>query len=133
MQEVKATVNQIQPDKTAFSKQVTIEYDFGKNLEELAELIGEEVTYNYAVSALKVALQGVIRRVSITKDEKGFVSLLSPDEIDKAVEAWKPGEVTRSSSSKMEKMQADFAKLSEDKQAEFLAFLKGGGVPGEDE
>ena len=73
--EVKAT-------KTGFDPVVTT-FDFGANLDEMVEKFGGEVVFTQARAAMKIALQGIMRRYL----ENGK----SVEEIAAIAADWKPG------------------------------------------
>ena len=72
--------------------EASAEYDFGDNLDSAVELCGADTVYSNYRANSKVALQGVMR--NLIKAGK------TPDEIQSAVDGWKPGLV-------MEKVTVD--------------------------
>jgi len=68
---------------TKDGRTVTVSYNFGNNLEEMADLFGEEIVFSNAKANMVIGLQSRIR--SLIKAEK------SDEEIQAEVGAWKPG------------------------------------------
>jgi len=73
---------------TKDGRTVTVSYNFGNSLGEMADLFGEEIVFSNAKANMVIGLQARIR--SLIKTEK------SDEEIQAEISAWKPGiKVTR--------------------------------------
>ncbi len=95
----------------------SVEYDFGENLAEAAELFGDDVVFSRFVSAATVDLQALIRRNLTLEEPK------TEEEIQALVAEWKPGVSTRKRVSASEKAQRAVDALSEDEKAALLESL----------
>lgn len=97
-------------------------YKFGANLDEAVALFGADAVYNNFRQQATIGLQSLIRR-NLTPDKEGKTA--TDEEIQAAVDAWKPGskQVTRKSA--VEKAQDAIGKMSEDEKAELLKQLMG--------
>jgi hypothetical protein len=93
-------------DKDARS--ITLEYEFGQNLDETAKIFGKELTYNKAVAQMKVDFQSAVR----TKLKAGTAD----KEIVEQMRDWKPG-MRAPGKSKVEKLQGLFNSLSPEEKA----------------
>ncbi len=76
---------------------VSVEYDFGDNLEEAVEAYGENVVFDLYHDQAVIALQNYVRR--LMKQGK------TQEEIQQAVSAWRPGVSTRQRKSPAEKLR----------------------------
>lgn len=95
--------------------ETTVTYDFGATVEEMVEKFGEKVIYSQILGALKISLQNYVRGLLRQgKDAK---------EIQKAVDAWKPGTKARGKS-KIEKLREELAKMSEEERKALLSDQK---------
>lgn len=96
--------------------EVTIDYDFGDDLNQAVELCGEEVVFSQFVSAAKVSLQGIMR----AKLKAG----LGQDAIQSFCNEWKPGMVVAKTT--VDPIQATmdaFATWSPEKREEYIRQL----------
>ncbi len=101
------------------------EYEFGSNLDEAIELFGKEVVYGYFIGKAKISAAGVLKSAMVTKkDGKKIASGASPDKLQAALDAWKPGIVRTSGESKKDKalefMAAQIAAGNKDAVKDFL-------------
>ena len=99
------------------ARKITLDYDFGVNLEESTSNFNAEVVYNYFLKGIKVGLQAFIRR--LIKAGK------SDDEILTEVDKWIPGvKAPRSSAGITNKALVEaFKNLSADKRKELIEKL----------
>lgn len=99
------------------ARSVTVDYDFGENLEEAVGLVGEAVVFaNYKASA-KITLQALVRRHIAAGDDD--------DKIVAAVDAWKPGMPSeRKVKDPTKNILEAWPKMSEADRADFLRQLK---------
>lgn len=95
----------------------SVEYDFGENLAEAAELFGDDVVFSRFVSAATVDLQALIRRNLTLEEPK------SEAEIQTLVAEWRPGVSSRKRVSASEKAQRAVDNLSEAEKAALLESL----------
>lgn len=75
-------VVEVSAKKEGFDE-VTINFDFGSNLDEMVEKFGSDVVFTNARANMKITLQGVIRRY--------IAAGKSADEIASVCADWKPG------------------------------------------
>lgn len=99
-------------DKDA--RKLTVDYNFGENLKESADLFGKELVHNKFISQVKVDLQAFIRN---------HLKAGTPDkEIQKLVSEWKPG-MKGPGKSKVEKTLGLYEKLSDEEKAQLKKML----------
>ena len=101
---------------TKDGKTVTVEYDFGGNLDEAVKKFGQGPVWAAALQQMKVRLQAIIRQ----QIEAGA----PPDAIQKHVAAWKPGQGPQRKSP-VEKLAAKLAGLPEEERRKVLEELRG--------
>lgn len=113
------------PEETTIS----VEYDFGENLEEMTELFTKEVVYSQARQNMVIAAQSYIRgkvRSAQTANEKEG---RDPNDIDwdalqeqvqEEINGWKPGIKQMNTKSKEEKAREALDKLPPEVRAEIL-------------
>ena len=101
-------------------RSISVEYDFGGNLEAAVGLFGADVVYSNFEDNVVIGLQGLVRRNLEKKDDK----FMSDEEIRAAVEAWAPG-VGAKRGDPLAALMSRFQKLTPEKQAEMIAKLKG--------
>ena len=105
--------------------EVAVEYNFGENLNEAVGTFGEDVVFNTFVREAVVGLQSFVRR-QLTKEVEGEVveTGITQDELQAKVNEWKPGIVTRTKKSKIEKMADQTKDMSEEELRELLSMVK---------
>uniref|UniRef100_A0A6M3KZH9 Uncharacterized protein n=1 Tax=viral metagenome TaxID=1070528 RepID=A0A6M3KZH9_9ZZZZ len=93
----------------------TVEYEFGKDLDESADLFGPETVHSKFVAAAKVDLQAAIRRcLEGGTDPQAFA------------DDWKPGMRAPSvAKDPMAMALAGISKMSDEQKAELIAKLRG--------
>ncbi len=79
---VETGVIEVSAKKEGFDE-VTVQYDFGSNLADMTEKLGEDIVFTNARANMKITLQGVIRRYIATGKNAA--------EIAEVVANWKPG------------------------------------------
>lgn len=94
---------------------VSVEFDFGDNLEAMVGLFGEDIVYAHARGSFVVSLQSFIR--SQIKQGK------SPAEINDAVAKWTPGQRKKGKTPK-EKLLDQLSAMSPEDRAEVLKEYK---------
>ena len=95
---------------------VSVEYDFGDDLDAAVSLAGAEVVFSNYKANSKVALQSIIR----AKHKAGS----NADTIQDFVDTWKPGMVIeRAAVAPEAAIMNAFPNWSDEKKAEFLAKL----------
>lgn len=112
--EVKVTAND---DKGKPIGSATVDWKVEPKLQPLIKQFGEEIVVNYAVSALKVALQGQLR--ASLADGK------TPKELQKIADEFKPG-IRARGKSPQEKIMDQFAGLDEETKRKLLKALSTG-------
>lgn len=120
-------------DKNEGSREITISWDLGKDVNETVEKFGAEVIHGMAKKALIVAAQATVRRMLVAMKEDGSGPKFSDDEIRNWVfTQYKPGvrqaREGGGSSKAFEAALAKLAKMSpEDREKLFaeLAAAKG--------
>jgi len=95
-------------------REVTVNYDFGEDLDAAVELFGADVVHKAFAAQATVSLQSMIR--SGIKGEK------SDQEIQKNADEWKPG-ARKPARSKAEKVLDQFAEMDADAKAALLKEL----------
>lgn len=97
------------------NREITVEYEFGANLEEATTKFGEETIFASAVADLKVGLQAFVR-TRLRKTEEEYM-----DDATIAAEAqnWMPG-AKRAAADPMVKLRALLGKLSPEQRAVLL-------------
>jgi len=104
---------------------VTVERDFGTDLDSLVKLVGAEVVYSRAKQSLVIDVQAKVRS-AIKKglfDQKAFVS---DEDIQKAITEWTPGIATTVRKTAKEKAQDAISKLSPEEKKALLKELRAG-------
>jgi hypothetical protein len=119
MTDIKVSVPELEID-------VTVQKNFGANLEESVDLFGEEVVHNTAVRQFKIGAQALVRAALKTKDSDGNVvpSNISQEDLQAKVDAWTPGVIQRSGKSKVERTAESIENMSEADRAELMEKLK---------
>lgn len=105
---------EVSAKNTDTGAEAKVTYDFGDNLQESVSLYGENVVHEMFVSQAKVRLQAGLRSCMDTgKDPVEFAA------------NWKPGVKAPSiSADPFAVAKAAFAKMDDEKKAEFLRSLK---------
>lgn len=99
---------------------VTVEYDYGDNLQEAVEKFGEDIVYQCYKASLVIDLQGFMRSLLRRKPEKGGPA--TEEEIRTLVAEWTPSRTgTRVTRPPMERLEALLGRLSKEELAEVLA------------
>lgn len=94
-------------------KEASVYYDFGDDLIEMTEMLGEAVVFSNARSKMKIGLQASMRAY-----------LKAGQDIGKLMEKYKPGVALEKLPADMNKATEDyFAGLSEDEQDAMIARL----------
>lgn len=116
---VRTVSARLSKEKDPDQRTVSIDYNFGSNIDEAVEIFGADVVYQKAIDALVIDCQANIRR-RIAKGE-------TDEQIETALASWKP---TLGSSgprkSHAEKVSDMLGKLSAEERAAVLAQLKAG-------
>ena len=94
---------------------VSLEYNFGENLEEMRELFGDETVFTNARANMKVGLQGAMRRYI----EKG-------QDVASLATAWKPGVQMERTVDPVAAIKSQFANWTDEQKAAFIAQLTEG-------
>ena len=100
------------------SPSVSVDYDFGDNLQEAVELFGDDVVFSRFKAAAVVDLQALIRR------HLGGEKPKTAEEIQALVSEWKPGVSKRVRKSTTEKAQDLIGQMSAEEKAALLASLQ---------
>jgi hypothetical protein len=94
---------------------ITVQYDYGDNLDEAKSKFGEEAVYNRYRASMVIDLQGYIRSM-LRKDPPA-----TEDEIHAAVAEWDPKTRSTVRRSPAERIHELMARLTEDEKADILA------------
>jgi len=97
-------------------KSASVQYEFGSNLEEAVELFGGDVIFNNFRQSAVISLQGILRRHLANGKTQG--------ELQTIADGWKPGVVSRTGKSKVEKARDAFAAMSPEEKKALLAELR---------
>jgi len=99
---------------------IEVEYDFGKDLDEMCELFGDVVVYSNAKANMHVGVQGVGR--SVIKAGKTAGKPVTQKQVQEAVSKHKPG-IRKRGKSPAEKLKENYDKLTPEAKKELLAEL----------
>lgn len=99
-------------------EEVTITYDFGKDLDEMVEKFGSEVTFTNARANMKITLQAAIRRF--------MQSGKTQDEIRELCSTWKPGVQFERTVDPVSVARKAMASMSEEEKQAFIDRLLAG-------
>ena len=94
--------------------EATITYDFGKDLEDMVEKFGSEVTFTNARANMKIGLQSAMRRY-----------LVAGKDCSELTTAWKPGVQMERTVDPLSVAKKAYANMSEEEKAAFIANLTG--------
>lgn len=114
---VTSGVIEVSAKKEGF-EEVTIQFDFGKNLQELTEKFGEEVVFTNARANMKITLQGVIRRY--------IAAGKTAAEIAEVCANWKPGMQMERTVDPISAARKAMANMDEDAKKAFIEKLLNG-------
>lgn len=101
-----------------FTRELTVEYELGSNLEEAIELFGADAVYNGFVADARVAIQAIVR-AGMKPDKDG--KTLTDEEIRAKVAEYKVGSNNRVKVDPMEKVKALLGKMTPEQRAALLA------------
>lgn len=93
------------------------DYEFGDTLQDAVGMFGEEVVLSSYKRSQVITYQNAVRRML----EAGKTN----EEIDKAMEAWKPGVAMERTSDPIAALMSKWSKLTDEQKAEIIAKLKG--------
>ena len=99
-------------------KEMTVEWAAPANLNDAIKAYGEPVVFNQMLSALRVAVQGIVRNAMGGDEPK------SPKEIQQLVTNYKPGIRVRGKTPQ-EKIAETYAKMSKEEKAALIKRLSG--------
>lgn len=106
-------------------QEISVEYDFGDNLNEATELFGADVVFSNFKASVTVTLQGFMRS-QMKADKEGNVK--TDEEVIAAVAGWLPGQRTSRGKSKAEKLADLFKGMSEADIADLISEANAEGV-----
>lgn len=118
-EKVESGVIEVSAKKQGFDTEVTITYDFGKNLAEMTAKFGEDVTFSNARANMKITLQGVLRRLI----EAGKTQ----EEISGVAAQWKPGVQLERTVDPLSVARKAMAQMDDDAKQAFIEKLLAGG------
>lgn len=118
-EQVESGVIEVSAKKTGFDQEVTVPFDFGKDLAEMSGKFGEEVTFTNARANMKITLQGVIRR----QIEAGKTA----EEIASSLSDWKPGVQMERTVDPIAVARKAMNTMSDDEKQAFIEKLLAGG------
>ncbi len=104
---------------------VSVEFDFGSDLDAAVEAFGEVVVFNNFVASAKVSLQGYIRALGASVDDDGE-QVNDDTAIQAKVDAWKVPDKTGRKADKGAKIAALMESLSPEDREAILAQLNEG-------
>lgn len=102
-----------------------VNYDLGSTVDELVTQFGADVVATKARQSIIIDAQSFIRR-QITPDKDGGVK--SPDEIQAAINTWKPDNRVVTKQSAADKASAAIGSMTPDERKELLRKLKAEGL-----
>jgi hypothetical protein len=97
------------------NREITVEYEFGSNLEDATAKFGEETIFASAIADLKVGLQAFVR----TRLRKAEDEYMDDATIIAEAANWTPG-AKRAAADPMAKLTALLSKLSPEQRAALL-------------
>lgn len=95
---------------------ISVEYDFGDDINHMIDLFGEEVVFSQAKAQMTVALQGAVRTALNGVDDK----FKTDKQIVELAAAWKPG-TKRIVKTNSEKLAGLWETMTPEQRKEFLA------------
>jgi len=102
-------------------RSLTIEYDFGENLQECVAKFGEEVVFTNARARMIIACQNAVRGFL---SKEGEAAMSDEDVAAKAAE-WIPGvAVVREKKSAADKALDDFETMTDEERADYMKKLR---------
>lgn len=117
-EKVESGVVEVSAKKEGYAE-VTITFDFGKNLGELTGKFGDDVVFTNARANMKITLQGVMRRLL----EAGK----SQEEISEFCANWKPGMQMERTVDPLAVARKAMAQMDDDAKQAFIEKLLAGG------
>lgn len=118
-EKVESGVIEVSAKKQGFETEVTVTYDFGKNLAEMAEKFGDDVTFTNARANMKIMLQSVLRRL--------IESGKNQEEIAATAANWKPGVQMERTVDPLSVARKAMSQMDEDAKQAFIEKLLAGG------
>lgn len=106
--------------KDAESRKVSVEFDFGNDLEDAVSKFGAEAVFAGFKADATVGLQAFVRSRMKATEEDSEELKYTDEEIVAAVAEWKPGVKTRKSADPLEKLKALLDKLPAEARAALL-------------
>lgn len=97
-------------------KSLTVNYDFGDNLQDAVTKFGEDVVFSNMQQSMKISLQALIRR--------GFDKGVTDEEIAAQAAGWKPGVAAQRTADPVAAIMAKWQGIPAEKRAELLKQLK---------
>jgi len=91
--------------------EISVDFDFGNNLDEVVEKFGGDATFKAAIANLKVQVRGWL----VAQHAAGQ----SPESIQASAAGWKPNQ-RKARATKLDKLRNFIASLPVDEQAAFL-------------
>lgn len=107
---------------------LTVNYDFGTNLDEAVDKFGAETVFNCFKDAAVIKLQALLRRkltAALVGDKDGKTTDL-PEDVQELVADWKPSASGTTRKSAAEKVETIIGKMSEEERAALIAKLQAG-------
>lgn len=105
-------------------REISVTYNFGKDLSEMTDLFGEDVVHSNAKAQMTINLQALLRRHMVDnfnkKTGEKTSDAKSDDEIHEIVAKWKPGISTRVKKSPKEKLADLLGKMSDEERRALL-------------
>lgn len=105
------------------ARDLSVNFDFGGNLDAMVELFGAETVFQNAFAQMKIGIQAYLRRLA-QPDEDGNVK--TDEEIQALANKWVPGKKLLQRKSKLDKATELLDALTDDQKAALLAKLTGG-------
>lgn len=118
---------EVSAKRSGHDHQVTVEYDFGENLQEAVEMFGDDVVFSKFKAAATVDLQSVIRRNMFDEQGEGDDKTLIPvdaETVQERISDWRPGVTTRVTKSPKEKALDAMKNMSPEEIKALLAELE---------
>ena len=101
-------------------RELTVEYNFGDNLDQAVEMFGADAVFSSFKADAKVGLQAKVRGMLKATEDDSEAAKYSDEDIISAIADWKPGVKTRTAADPLAKLKALLEKLSPEQKAAFL-------------
>ena len=110
-----------------FDKVISVQYNFGADIEEMIELFGADVVYNKAMDSMVIDAQSKLRRhlkAELVGDKKDGKKIPLPKDIQELFADWKPAAGSKERKSALEKAQTLIGRLNDEERKSLIAQIR---------